>query len=40
MAILVLPIFADRLLSGGDEPQALRPQGNLVTAPFEDSASE
>jgi NADH-quinone oxidoreductase subunit N len=40
VAILVLPIFADRLLSGGDEPQALRPQGNLVTAPFEDSASE
>jgi NADH-quinone oxidoreductase subunit N len=39
-AILVLPIFADRLLSGGDEPQALRPQGDLVTAPFEESVSE
>ena len=33
-AIVVLPVFAGRLLSGGDDPQALRPHGDLVTAPY------
>ncbi len=40
VAILILPIFADRLLSGGDEPEALGPRGDLVTVPFAERASE